>query len=161
MLDSMPLYGPHQAPLSSETLQARTLEWVAMPSSRGSSWPKDPICISYVSGIDRLILYQWAAREPHTGGIHVLKIFLFAFLLLICLACLHAKSLQSCVTLCNPMNCSLPGSSVHGFSRQEHWNGLPCPPLGDLPNPGIKSTSFMSPALAGEFFTTSTTWEAR
>ena len=41
MLDSMPLYGPHQAPLSSETLQARTLEWVAMPSSRGSSQPRD------------------------------------------------------------------------------------------------------------------------
>ena len=31
-----------------------------------------------------------------------------------------------------------PGSSVHGFSRQEDWSGLPCPPPGDLPNPGIK-----------------------
>ena len=90
-----------------------------------------------------------------------LSCFWFAFLLLICLTCLHAKSLQSCATLCNPMNCSLPGSSVHGFSRQEYWNGLPCPPLGDLPNPGIKSTYFMSPALAAEFFTTSITWEAR
>ena len=38
-----------------------------------------------------------------------------------------------------------------GFPRQEHWNGLPFPSPGDLPNPGIKS---MSPALAGEFFTT-------
>ena len=41
-----------------------------------------------------------------------------------------------------------------GFSRQEYWNGFPFPFLGDLPNPGIKATSFMSPALAGRFFTT-------
>ena len=47
-----------------------------------------------------------------------------------------------------------------GFSRQEYWNGLPCPPPGDLPNLGIKLMSFMSPALAGRFFTTSTTWGA-
>ena len=47
-----------------------------------------------------------------------------------------------------------------GFSRHEYWSGLPCPPPGDLPDPGIKPTSFMFPALAGGFFTTSTTWEA-
>ena len=41
-----------------------------------------------------------------------------------------------------------------GFSRQEYWSGLPCPPPGDLPNPGIKPTSLMSPALAGKFYTT-------
>ena len=41
-----------------------------------------------------------------------------------------------------------------GFSRQEYWSGLPCPPPGDLPNLGVKSTSLMSPALAGRFFTT-------
>ena len=46
------------------------------------------------------------------------------------------------------------------FSRQEYWSGLPCPPPGDLPDPGIKSTSLVSPGLAGRFFTTSTTWEA-
>ena len=43
-----------------------------------------------------------------------------------------------------------------GFSRQEYWSGLPCPPLGDLPDPGIEPVSLMSPALAGNFFTTST-----
>ena len=46
-----------------------------------------------------------------------------------------------------------------GFSRQEYWSGLPCPPPGDLPNPGIELMSLTSPALAGRFFTTSTTWE--
>ena len=44
-----------------------------------------------------------------------------------------------------------------GFSRQESWSGLPCPPPGDLPDHGIQSKSL---ALAGGFFTTSTTWEA-
>ena len=44
---------------------------------------------------------------------------------------------QSCPTLCNPMNCSLPGSSVMEFFRQEYWSGLPFPSPGDLPNPGI------------------------
>ena len=46
------------------------------------------------------------------------------------------------------------------FPRQEYWSGLPCPP-GDLPDPGIEPASLMSPALASEFFTTSTTWEAQ
>ena len=47
-----------------------------------------------------------------------------------------------------------------GFSRQEYWSGLPYPPPEDLPDPGIKPASPKSPALAGGFFTTSTTWEA-
>ena len=47
-----------------------------------------------------------------------------------------------------------------GFSRQEYWSVLPCPPPGDLPNPGIEPTSLVSPALAGGLFTTSATWEA-
>ena len=48
-----------------------------------------------------------------------------------------------------------------GFSRQEHWSGLPWPSPnpGNLPNPGIEPASLMSPALAGEFFTTSATRE--
>ena len=130
---------------------------------------------------------------------------------------------QSCPTLCDPMNRSMPGLSVHyqvpestqthvhqvsdaiqpspplsspsppplnlsqhqglfkrvssshqvakvldpyrlnkahqaplpmGFSRQEYWSGLPCPPPGDLPDPVIKPMSPVTPALAGGFFTT-------
>ena len=41
-----------------------------------------------------------------------------------------------------------------GFTRQEYWSGLPCPPPGDLPDPGIKPMYSVVPALAGEFFTT-------
>ena len=44
-----------------------------------------------------------------------------------------------------------------GFSRQEYWSVQPRPPPGDCPNPGIELTSLMFPALAGGFFTTSTT----
>ena len=47
-----------------------------------------------------------------------------------------------------------------GFSRQEYWHWLPCPPPRDLPDPGIKPASLTFFALAGRFFTTSTTWEA-
>ena len=46
-----------------------------------------------------------------------------------------------------------------GLSRQGYWSGLPYPSPRDLPDPGIELTSLMSPALAGGFFTTSTTWE--
>jgi len=46
-----------------------------------------------------------------------------------------------------------------GFSRQEYCSGLPCPPLGNLPDPGIEPASHLSPALADGFFTTSTTRE--
>ena len=67
---------------------------------------------------------------------------------------MHAKSLQLCLTLCNPMDYSLRGSAVHGFSRQENQSWLPCPPPGDLPDPGIEPASLASPALAGRFFTT-------
>ena len=47
-----------------------------------------------------------------------------------------------------------------GFSRQQHWSGLLCSQLGNLPDPGIELKSLMSPALACRFFTTSATWEA-
>ena len=64
-----------------------------------------------------------------------------------------------CPNLCDPMDYNPSGSSMK-FSRQEYWSELPFPPPGDLPDPGIEPTSPVSPALAGKFFTTSTTWEA-
>ena len=57
---------------------------------------------------------------------------------------------QSCLTLCNPMGHSLPGSLSMGFSRQEYWRGLPFPSPGDLPNSGITRVCW----IAGRFFTT-------
>ena len=67
---------------------------------------------------------------------------------------------QSCLTLCDPTDCSPPGSSVHGILQARILSGLPCPSPGDLSDPEIKPESLMSPALAGGFFTTSTTWKA-
>ena len=61
---------------------------------------------------------------------------------------------QSCPTLCDPMDYSLLGSSAHGIFQARMLSGLPFPSLGDLPNPGIKPTSLISPVLAGRFFTT-------
>ena len=46
-----------------------------------------------------------------------------------------------------------------GYSRQEYWSGLPCPPPGNLPNPGVKPVSLGSSALAGGFLASSATWE--
>ena len=60
-------------------------------------------------------------------------------------------------TMCDPMDFSLPGSSVHGILQQEYWSELPCLPPEDLPRPRIKPVSLMSPALAGRFFNTSAT----
>ena len=74
---------------------------------------------------------------------------------------MYVKSLQPCQTLFNHMDCSSPVSSVHEILQARLLDGLPCPPPGDLPNPGIKPTSFMPLALAGGFFTTSATWEAQ
>ena len=71
--------------------------------------------------------------------------------------CLRAKLLQLSLTLCDPMECSLPGPSallLMGFSRQEYWSRLPCLSPGDLPDPGIKLQPFTSPTLAGRLFTT-------
>ena len=48
---------------------------------------------------------------------------------------------QSCLTLCDPMACSPPGSSVHSILQQEYWSGLPFPSPGDFPHPGIKPLS--------------------
>ena len=60
---------------------------------------------------------------------------------------------QLCLTLCNPMDCSPQAPLSMRFPRQEHWSGLPCPSPGDLPHPGIKPLSLVSPALSGGFFT--------
>ena len=75
---------------------------------------------------------------------------------------MRAKSLQSCLTLCDPMDCSQPGPSVHGISqaRRLEWVAISSP--GDLPDPGIKLYLLKkSPALADRFFTASATREAQ
>ena len=67
--------------------------------------------------------------------------------------CVCTRCLQSCPTLCDPTDCSPPGSSVHG-TIQARILELPFPPLGDLLGPGIELVSPVSPGLAGGFSTT-------
>ena len=73
--------------------------------------------------------------------------------------CLHLYMLSH-------FSCASPWTVAHqaplsmGFSSQEYFSGLPCPPSGDLPNLGIEPESLTTPALAGRFFTTSVIWEA-
>ena len=80
--------------------------------------------------------------------------FQFTQLVNINTCCCHCLVAQSCLTLCNPMDCSPPGSSVRGISQSRILGGLPFPPPGDLPNPGMEPASVASPALVGRFFTT-------
>ena len=75
-------------------------------------------------------------------------------------ACLHAKSLQLYPTLCYPVDCSPPGSSVHGILQARILEWVAMPSSRRCPNPGIKPASLMSPALADRFFTTSVSQEA-
>ena len=75
-------------------------------------------------------------------------------------ACACVKSLQSCLTLCKPMDCSPPGCPVHGIFQARILEWVAMPSSKDLPSPGIELAPLMSPALARGFFTTSATWEA-
>ena len=63
-------------------------------------------------------------------------------------------NLCACALFVTPWTVARQAPLSMGFSRQEYWSGLPCPPPGDLPNPGMEPTSLVSPALAGGFFTT-------
>ena len=97
------------------------------------------------------------SRELIKGVCHITPFYLMLSLLYLCtgflffvnvntqITCMCAKSLQLCPTLCDRMDCSLPASSVHGFSRQEYE--LPCPPPGNLPDSRIKPESPEAPAL--------------
>ena len=66
------------------------------------------------------------------------------------LSCCESEVAQSCPTLRDPVDCSLPGFSSMGFSRQEYWRELPFPSPGDLPNRGTEPGS---PALEADALT--------
>ena len=76
-------------------------------------------------------------------------------------ACVPAKSLQSRLPLCDPMGCSPPGSSVHGILQAGILEWVARPSLRGSSQPRDQTCiSYVSPALAGRFFTTRATWEA-
>ena len=63
--------------------------------------------------------------------------------------CVRAQSLSHVQLCATPWTVARQAPLSMGFSRQEHWSGLPCPLPGDLPNPGVEPTS---PALADELY---------
>ena len=72
-----------------------------------------------------------------------------------------AQSLSRLWLSATPWTVACQAPLSMGFSRQEYCSGLPCPPPGDLPDPGIQPASPKPPALAGRVFTTSIAWEAQ
>ena len=81
------------------------------------------------------------------------------FLSYVCV-CVRAESLSRVPTLCDPMDYSPPGSSVHGILQARILEWVAMPSSRDLPDPGMELSSLSSTALAGRFFTTNATWEA-
>ena len=103
-----------------------------------------PQCKAYMLGVRGLWMAVWG-RQCLSG------VFKHAYVL----------SRFSCVQLVVTLQTTAHLAPLSmGFSRQEYLAGFPCSPPGDLPDPWIKPASLTSPALAGRFFTTSTTWEA-
>ena len=95
----------------------------------------------------------------HKTIINTMDIYLYShgifYIYIYIMACVHAQSLsKSCLTLCGPMDCSPPGSSIHGISQARilEWVAISSPE--DLPNPRIEPVSPESSALACRFFTT-------
>ena len=79
-----------------------------------------------------------------------------------CLVIIHSCVLSSCICVqlfATPWTIAHQAPLSKEVSRQEHWNGLPYPSSGDLPDPGIGPMSLVPPSLAGRLFTTSATWE--
>ena len=115
-----------QPPLSMGVLQARIVEWVAMPSSRGSSQPRDWTQVSHIAGRFFTI---WATREASQPP------------LFFSMKESESEVAQSCLTLCDPWTIAHEAPLSMGFSRQEYWSGLPFLTAEALPNPGIEPVS--------------------
>ena len=82
------------------------------------------------------------------------------YIVLYMLACMCAKSLQSCPTLCDPLDCSPPRSSVHGILQARILEWVTMPSSRGSSQPRDQTHISLSPALANGFFTTSAIWKA-
>ena len=162
-----------QAPLSMGIFQARILEWVAMSTSRKSSRPRDGTQVSCIAGASHLNhqgsprILQWVAyhffrgsswSRNETGVSCIARGFFTSWATREALCCMCVLSHFSRIQLfVIPLAVAHQASLSMGFSRQERWSGLPFPTPGYLPNPRTEPTFLKSPALAGGFFTTSST----
>ena len=85
-------------------------------------------CFSSLPKVDDGTLWPWWLHET----IPIINLYLSICVCVCVCVCPHVQLLW---LFCDPMDCSSPGSSVHGSLQQEYWSGLPCPPPGDLPDP--------------------------
>ena len=113
-------------------------------------------CSMFLSAFGIIVLLDFDSSNKHVRLTHFMwsfkcNLLSFPFFFFVC------SVMSDCVT---PWIIAHQAPLSMGFSRQEYWNGLPFPSLGDLPNPGIEPVSLAFPALSGGFFITSTTWEA-
>ena len=133
-------------------LQARTLEWVAISFSNAWKWKVKVKTLSCI----QLLAIPWTAAYQATLSMWFSRQEYWSGLPLPSLASVlgRVQLLATLWTVAHQASLSL------GFSRQEYWSMLPFPSPGDLPIPGIKPESPVSPALAGEFFTPKA-WEAQ
>ena len=112
-------------------LQARILEWVAMPSSRGSSRPRDRTCISCGSCTAGGFFTAEPMGKPWCTYLHVANL------------CEPVKLLSRVWLFAIPWTVAYQAPPSMEFSRQEYWSRLPFPFPGDLPDPGIKPRSYI------------------
>ena len=127
--------GPVDCSLPSSSVhgisQVRILEWVAISFSRESS-------LTQGSSLCLLQVYSFPLHHQGSPRVCICETKMYVKY------CVPAKLLQSCPTLCNPMDCTCQAPLSMGFYRQEYWSGLPWCSPADLPNPGIEP---MSPCL--------------
>ena len=104
----------------------------------------------------RLLIFLLAifipACDSSSPAFHMMCVCMCVCVCVCIYVCMYARVLScfSCVQLCATLwTVAHQASLSMGFSRQKYWNRLPCPPPGDLPNPGMEPAS---PALAGRFF---------
>ena len=118
-------------------------------------------CFCYMQKFT-LSIYIKTMLKFSGARMHIFTILMFSLKLKVVINCVCVcvcvctrACMLSCVQLFwshGLLVCQVP--QYMEFSRWEYWSGLPFPPLGDLPDSGIKPPSLMSPALAGGFFTT-------
>ena len=136
-----PLAGPRSSPVSSSS-----------PKPGGGSYPCSiPRCKSIKHRKENIPAGNWKESVCWCPASCPLGGQVFGMWMLSCFS--HIWPFEILRTVARQAPLSM------GFFRQEYLSGLPCPPPGDLPSPGIQPVSLMSLASAGEFFTTSTTWE--
>ena len=95
----------------------------------------------------------------HSESSHMSSLARVCVCVCVCV-CVRARArIQSCSTLCSPMDCSHQAHLFMEFFRQEYWSGLPFPFPGDYPNPGFEPTSVVSPVLKADSWSLSH-WES-